>query len=144
MPKKGDCYKILQTEPYRNAITGNFQMVNTKSVYDPVAETDGKRFMVARYWPRGISKKQLKLADWIRDLAPSKELLQDWKNGNITWQEYELHYFKDMENKQEFIQKLANLAASGTITLLCFEKENNPHCHRHLLKQLIVKHLELF
>ena len=112
-------------------------MVNTKSVYDQAAETDGKRFLVTRYWPRGISKKQLKLADWIRDLAPSKELLQDRKNNNITWQEYELRYFKEMENEQQCMQILADLAASGTITLLCFEKEGNPHCHRHLLKYLL-------
>ena len=114
-------------------------MINTKSVYDPVEESDGKRFLVTQHWPRGISKKRLKLADWIRDLAPSKELLQDWKNNSINWQEYELRYFKEMENKQEFIQKLANKAKSGTITLLCFEKEDNPHCHRHLLKNLLKK-----
>ena len=112
-------------------------MVNTKSVYDPAEESDGKRFLATRYWPRGISKKQLKTTDWIRELAPSKELLQDWKNNSVTWQEYELRYFKEMENKQEFIQELADLAASGTITLLCFEKEDNPHCHRHLLKNLL-------
>ncbi|MDP7239367.1 MAG: DUF488 family protein [Candidatus Latescibacteria bacterium] len=112
-------------------------MINTKSVYDPVEITDGKRVLVTRYWPRGISKKQLNIVDWIRELAPSKELLNDWKNNNINWQKYELRYFKEVENKQQCIQKLANLAVSGTITLLCFEKEDNPHCHRHLLNNLL-------
>ena len=117
-------------------------MVNTKSVYDSVAQTDGNRFMVTRYWPRGMSKEKLKLSGWVHELAPSKELLQDWKNKIISWQEYELRYFKEMENKQEFIHKLANLAASGIITLLCFEKEDNPYCHRHLLRQLIERQIE--
>jgi len=117
-------------------------MINTKSVYNPVAKSDGKRFLVSRYWPRGISKEQLKITNWIRDLAPSKELLKDWKNKSVTWQEYEQRYFKEMENKQKFIEELADLAATETITLLCFEKEDNPHCHRHLLKQLIVKQLK--
>ena len=112
-------------------------MVNTKSVYDSEAKTDGKRFLVTRYWPRGISKEKLNLSGWIRELAPSKELLQDWKNNNITWQEYKLRYFKEMENEQQCMQILADLAASCTITLLCFEKEGNPHCHRHLLKNLL-------
>ena len=84
----------------------------------------------------------MKTTGWIRELAPSKELLQDWKNNSVTWQEYELRYFKEMENKQEFIQELADLAATETITLLCFEKEDNPHCHRHLLKQLILKQIK--
>ena len=119
-------------------------MVNTKSIYDPAVKSDGKRFLVTRYWPRGVSKERLKVSGWVRELAPSKELLQDWKNNNITWQEYELRYFKEMGNKQEFIQQLTDLAVSETITLLCFEKEGNPHCHRHLLKQLIIKQLRLF
>jgi len=117
-------------------------MINTKSAYDRAEENDGKRFLVSRYWPRGMSKEKLRLSRWIRELAPSKELLQDWKNNGISWQEYEHRYFKEMENKQQYIQELADLAASGTITLLCFEKENNPHCHRHLLKQLITKQLK--
>ena len=112
-------------------------MVKTKSVYDPVERTDGKRFLVTRHWPRGIQKTQLKIINWFRELAPGKELLQDWKNEKIAWQEYELRYFKEMESEREVIQKLANLAAYSTITLLCFEKEDNPYCHRHLLKQLI-------
>ena len=112
-------------------------MVNTKSVYEQPVETDGKRFLVTRYWPRGIPKEKLKLSGWVRELAPSKELLNDWRNNNISWQEYELRYFKEMENKQEFIKELAGLATSGTITLLCFEKEVDPHCHRHLLKNLL-------
>ena len=112
-------------------------MIQTKSIYDPVEKTDGKRFLVSRYWPRGISKDKLKLSGWIRELAPSKELLQDWKNEKNTWQEYEQRYFKEMESQTQFIQELVKLAESGTITLLCFEKEDNPCCHRHLLKRLI-------
>ena len=112
-------------------------MINTKSICDTIAESDGERFLVTRYWPRGMSKEKLKLSGWIRELAPSKKLLQDWKNNSISWQEYELRYCQEMEKQQQCLQKLADLAASGTITLLCFEKEDNPCCHRHLLKNLL-------
>ena len=112
-------------------------MVKTKSVYDPIEASDGKRFLITRYWPRWLSKDKLKPTGWIRNLAPSKKLLKDWKDGKITWQQYELRYSAEMRDQQEVIQELANLAASGIITLLCFEKEDNPHCHRHLLKKMI-------
>ena len=115
-------------------------MVKTKSIYDPVEESDGNRFLISRYWARGRSKEQLKLEGWIRELAPSRELLQDWKNNIIIWQEYELRYCEEMKSQKKFIQKLASVAATGTITLLCFEKEYNPLCHRHLLKKLIEKY----
>jgi len=42
-----------------------------------------------------------------------------------------------MSTQNSKIRELAKRAASGTITLLCFEKEENPCCHRHLLKKLI-------
>ena len=112
-------------------------MIQTKSAYDPVEPSDGKRFLVTRYWPRGMSKEKLKLSGWIRELAPSKKLLHNWRNNSISWQEYELRYFQEMKKQQQCMQKVADLAASGTITLLCFEKESNPCCHRHLLKNLL-------
>lgn len=117
-------------------IYNNKRMVKTKSIYDPVEAADGKRFLISRYWPRGRSKDKLKLSGWIRELAPSKELLQDWKK-KISWREYEQRYSKEMESKPQFIQEMAGLAEISTITLLCFEKEDNPHCHRHLLKKII-------
>jgi len=112
-------------------------MIKTKSVYDPVEKADGRRFLVTRYWPRRLSKNKLKLTEWLHELAPSKELLRDWKKAGITWQEYELRYIAEMQNQQEPISRLVGLSRKGTITLLCFEKEADPHCHRHLLKKMI-------
>jgi len=35
---------------------------------------DGIRFLVDRLWPRGIKKEEVKLEDWLKDVAPSNEL----------------------------------------------------------------------
>ena len=129
---KVKCSLTLELKVYNNR-----RMIKTKSIYSLVEAADGKRFLISRYWPRGLSKAKLRLSGWIRELAPSKELLQDWKKNKISWQEYEQRYSKEMESNQQFIGELANLAETSTITLLCFEKEDNPHCHRHLLKQMI-------
>ncbi len=114
-------------------------MVKTKSVYDHVEESDGQRILVSRYWPRGLSRERLSLTEHLKDAAPGVELLQDWKKGNISWDEYKNRYYKEMAQQQETISKLAKRASNKTITLLCFEREEDPHCHRHLLKDLIEK-----
>jgi len=119
-------------------------MVKTKSVYDPVEISDGRRFLVTRYWPRGLSKEKLNLSGWIRDLAPSKTLLQDWNGATITWQQYERRYMTEIQGQQEQLSRLVGLSKEETITLLCFEREDNPHCHRHLLKHMIDSHAEQF
>ena len=109
-------------------------------MYDPVEESDGQRMLVSRYWPRGLSRERLSLTEHLKDVAPSIELLQDWKAGNISWAEYEQRYHQEMSQQRGKIGELAEMANGKTITLLCFEREDNPHCHRHLLKSLIEKH----
>ena len=60
-------------------------MVKTKSAYDPPEESDGERILVSRYWPRGLSKEHLSLTEHLKDVAPSIELLKDWKASKISW-----------------------------------------------------------
>jgi uncharacterized protein YeaO (DUF488 family) len=73
----------------------------------------------------------------VRDVAPSKELLEDWKGGRISWDEYTARYRKEMVAHEAAIASLRQKAREGTITLLCFEREGDPRCHRHLLKKLM-------
>jgi uncharacterized protein YeaO (DUF488 family) len=112
-------------------------MVKTKSVYDAVEESDGKRILVARYWARGVRRAKLSIAEWCRTVAPSRPLLHDRRDGRISWPEYERRYVGEMSQQEEELRRLAEMAASGVVTLLCFEPEESPHCHRHLLKRMI-------
>ena len=34
-------------------------MIKLKRAYDPVSKTDGRRFLVERLWPRGLTKAKL-------------------------------------------------------------------------------------
>jgi uncharacterized protein YeaO (DUF488 family) len=113
-------------------------MVRTKSIKDPKGASDGLRVYVARGNCRikGGSKNYD-----IREinLAPSRELLNDCKAGMLTEAQYTKRYLKEMksEDSQAAIQRLKHRAQTGTITLLCWEKEDGSFCHRHILKKLI-------
>ena len=48
--------------------------IDLKRVYDPPANSDGRRILVDRIWPRGITKADLQIDAWLKDLAPSTEL----------------------------------------------------------------------
>ena len=48
--------------------------IGLKRVYDRPAESDGRRILVDRLWPRGIAKDDLRIDAWLKDLAPSSEL----------------------------------------------------------------------
>ena len=115
-------------------------MVKTKCVRDPPFDSDGERILVTRYWPRGMSRERLRISGRMcPDLAPSVGLLKAWKSGTITWAKYVESYYQEMAVRSVEIAALAAKARGGTITLLCHEREGDPHCHRHLLKEMIVQ-----
>ena len=45
-----------------------------KRVYDPVDRRDGRRYLIDRLWPRGVTKGDAQLDGWLKELAPSARL----------------------------------------------------------------------
>ena len=48
--------------------------VHIKRVYEPAAKTDGFKVLVDRLWPRGLSKSEVMVDLWMKDVAPSTKL----------------------------------------------------------------------
>lgn len=73
---------------------------------------------------------------WFRDLAPTKELLYDYKYKGISWKEYTDRYLLHLKSMKcrMAIKELEYLLKQGNITIYCHEKFDN--CHRHILAQL--------
>ena len=118
-------------------------MIKTKAVKDPIKQSDGERILVTRYPARKKGgHKILLIKEWMKDLSPSPDLLNDWKHGKISWPEYKISYHKEMSSQKDKILDLAKRAKRRTITLLCFESEDDPNCHRHLLKKLIERQMK--
>ena len=89
-------------------------MVKTKSVRDVVEESDGQRILVTRYWPRGVKRESLSISEWCRNVAPSRELVGDWRDGRISWPEYRERYFHEMRQQEDELQKgFASKSASS-------------------------------
>jgi uncharacterized protein YeaO (DUF488 family) len=49
-------------------------MIKLKRAYDPVSRTDGRRFLVERLWPRGLTKAKLHVDAWLKEVGSSTEL----------------------------------------------------------------------
>ncbi len=105
-----------------------------KSVYDKPEPSDGRRVLVMRLWPRGISKD--KVDEWVKDLGTDRELIKKWKGGKITWERFAVEYRKSLKGKEDLLRRLAAESKAGTVTLLCTERDA-ARCHRSLLKAAI-------
>jgi uncharacterized protein YeaO (DUF488 family) len=114
--------------------------VGHASVYDTVdsAGEQGVRVLIMRYWPRGVKRDRIDV--WIKDAAPSPQLLHDYTHGGQTWDEFERRYRAEiLEERPHVLDELrALLEEHGAIQLLCHERmPPNEHCHRLILKDLL-------
>lgn len=102
----------------------------------------GELYSIARYQPKWLNSYKVDYS--LTALAPSPELLRDWKDKKITWAEYTRRYYLEFQTdilKQQALDRLKKIIDSGqTVTLYCYESSDDPYCHRHLL-MVILKNL---
>jgi uncharacterized protein YeaO (DUF488 family) len=93
-------------------------MLRLKRAYEPVSRTDGMRVLVERLWPRGVSKAELQLDGWIKDVAPSTELRRWFSHDPTKWPEFRARYFRELDSRPESWRPLLSAARRGTVTLV--------------------------
>ena len=104
---------------------------------------------MTRYWPRGVAKQFVH--EWRRELAPSVELLSNFKQAlegasrdadrNLkvrdVWVSFSNGYRDEMSRKSVALDELRGRLARGEmLTLLC-ACHKKAHCHRSLLAELL-------
>lgn len=92
-----------------------------KRIYDPVETGDGKRILVDRLWPRGVSKDHAMLDGWMKDVAPSPALRAWFGHRGGRFAEFAERYRTELDTQPEMqaaARKLAQMGTEGTVTLL--------------------------
>jgi len=97
---------------------------------------DGTRILVDRLWPRGLSKDKLKLDAWMKDLAPSNELRKEFHHDVAKWDEFQRHYFKELDRQPELVAELRKKARRGTVTLI-YAAHDQTHNNAVALKKYL-------
>ena len=92
--------------------------VYLKRVYDPAEPTDGHRVLIDRLWPRGVSHDRAQLDDWVKELAPSKELRQWFGHEPDRFDEFRLRYIEELRNQRPRLKSLRRRAREGRLTLV--------------------------
>ena len=92
--------------------------ITVKRVYDPIGEDDGVRVLVDRVWPRGVTKKDLRADQWLRDVAPSNSLRKWFNHDPAKWEEFKLRYTAELEDKSAIVHCLLDLAKEKGLVLL--------------------------
>ena len=117
-------------------------MINLKRVYEGANPSDGFRVLVDRLWPRGISKEEAHVDEWLRDIAPSTELRKWFGHDPEKWPAFERRYRAELKAKTQLLEKLLADTAGKDITLVYASREqkyNNVAVLKVVLEDLAAK-----
>jgi uncharacterized protein YeaO (DUF488 family) len=99
--------------------------VRVKRVYEQAERVDGVRILVDRLWPRGLTKDDAALDEWIRDIAPSNRLRMWFGHKPDRWLEFQRRYREELKTaeREEVLGRLKKIAGIATVTLLYAAKD---------------------
>jgi uncharacterized protein YeaO (DUF488 family) len=99
--------------------------VRVRRVYDPPDPADGRRVLVDRLWPRGLTKSAAALDEWLRAVAPSDELRRWYGHEVGKFAEFRDRYLAELRTPEraEALAHLRELADPGPLTLLTATKD---------------------
>lgn len=97
--------------------------MNIKRVYDKPEKEDGRRILVDRVWPRGLTKDKASVDLWLKDIAPSTELRKWFDHDPAKWQEFRKRYKQELKENNEQVSVLKEELKKGKITLVYGAKD---------------------
>lgn len=89
-----------------------------KRAYEPAEPGDGIRILVDRLWPRGVSKADADLHDWMKDIAPSADLRKWFGHDPARWAEFQRRYRAELRRHDDELEHIRELARKQTVTLV--------------------------
>ena len=111
-------------------------MLKLKRVYEPVASSDGIRFLVERLWPRGVKKTALQVDAWLKDVGPSTTLRRWFNHDPGKWNEFRRRYFRELEANAEAVDPILKAARRGRVTLV-YSSRDTEHNNAVALKDYL-------
>lgn len=97
--------------------------VRLKRAYEAASAGDGERILVDRLWPRGVRKSDLKIDEWMKEVAPSGELRRWFGHDADRWDEFQRRYRRELSDHAGMLSDLRRRAREGAITLVYAAKD---------------------
>ena len=111
-------------------------MIALKRAYDSVSRTDGRRFLVERLWPRGVSRAKLHVDAWLKEVGPTTELRRWFNHDPAKWSEFRRRYFRELDSRPEAWQPIVSATRHGRVTLV-YSSHDTEHNNAVALRQYL-------
>lgn len=108
--------------------------IKIKRVYEKPGKEDGKRILVDRLWPRGLTKEKASIDLWLKEIDPSTELRKWFGHDPDKWNEFQKRYHQELENNKDQVSLLKEAIKKGVVTLVYGAKDEQ-HNEALVLKE---------
>lgn len=112
--------------------------IHIKRVYEEPSIKDGKRILIDRLWPRGLTKEKAKIDLWLKEIAPSTELREWFGHDPAKWTEFQQRYQTELKANEAAVTELRAELKNGATTLV-YGAKDEAHNHAIVLKKLLEK-----
>jgi uncharacterized protein YeaO (DUF488 family) len=109
-----------------------------KRAYVPAEPQDGIRILIDRLWPRGVSKAEASLNEWMKDIAPSTALREWFGHDPSRWDEFQRRYRGELRQRTEELDSIRALAKTKTVTLV-YSAHDEMHNDAIVLREVLLK-----
>lgn len=98
--------------------------------------------MVDRVWPRGVSKDELHVQTWAKDIAPSTKLRQWFGHDPERWAEFRKRYESELADPaiRKQIEQIIESAHAAKVITLIYSAKDETH-NQAIVLQAIFKTL---
>lgn len=110
--------------------------IQIKRAYEPAAPQDGERYLVDRLWPRGMKKDALRLAGWLKEIAPSDSLRHWFGHDPARWAEFRRRYRDELKSQEAALKQLRDALKRGTVTLV-YSAHDEEHNQAVVLREFL-------
>jgi uncharacterized protein YeaO (DUF488 family) len=110
-----------------------------KRIYEEPADDDGCRVLVDRLWPRGVSKERAQLELWLKEVAPSPPLRQEFAHMQDRYEDFRARYEDELAGNPAVHQLLELAAKHRKVTLLYAARDPEVNHARVLLEFLAAR-----
>lgn len=111
-------------------------MIRLKRAYEPRSPEDGRRVLVERLWPRGLSRQRAAVDLWLKEVAPSPELRRWFGHRADRWPEFRRRYREELQGHPEELLELRELALRGPLTLV-YGSRDETHNSATVLREVL-------
>ncbi len=112
--------------------------IRIKRVYEEPSSGDGKRILIDRLWPRGLTKEKARVDLWLKDIAPSTELREWFGHVPARWPEFRNRYRQELDANSTVVDQLREELKNGPVTLI-FGAKDGLHNDAVMLKEYLEK-----